>query len=289
MTASNRLVTRPSVSLITKPKVDTAGLQEWIFSEGLEQVAANEETPLGRFVKEVERMTANGDSISEFAGRFCYNSWRKGRSKKAYVNNILSSAHGSVLQHVNYGFAITGVSRALTHELVRHHAGASPSQESQRYVDASSVRFVVPPILLELWNNNLECGEAQEFLRQNLEAVVNYIFWQDYITEALQEDGVDVNFKPSTRKKRANEAARSMLPNATETKVFWTVNVRALRNILEQRGGEGADLEIRRLAVELLKVIQSEAPESFLDIDVDTDNKPSDFGVDRLEVRFCKV
>jgi len=286
----NKMVAGPSVQLIVKPAINVAGLNTWVAEQELDEIASDPTTPLGRFVEGANNGTTTGDEISEFAGRFCYNSWRKGRDTQSYIANIIESGHGSVLQHVNYGFAISGISRALSHELIRHHAGTAPSQESQRYVNADEVRFVVPPILMQLWNNNLSCQEALDWLTHQEQCVENYKAWRDYIVEGLKEEaGFGEELKPSTLKKRANEAARYVLPNAAETKIFWTTNVRALRNIIEQRGGDGADLEIRRLAIEMLRVIESQAEHSFADIDTAPEGKPTDFGIERIEVAHSKV
>ena len=90
------------------------------------------------------------NDLNEVAGRTCYMSFGKGRkSNEEYLENILSSKHGSVLEHAVWNLLITGVSRALTHELVRHRAGFGYSQLSQRYVDESEARYVVPPLYQE--------------------------------------------------------------------------------------------------------------------------------------------
>src|SRR5438552_2415579 len=103
--------------------------------------------------------------LAEIAGRTCHMSFGKGRkSNQEYLENILSSKHGSVLEHAVWNLLITGVSRALTHELVRHRAGFGYSQLSQRYVDESEARYVVPPLYQEneelrlKWQQTIECA-----------------------------------------------------------------------------------------------------------------------------------
>jgi thymidylate synthase (FAD) len=126
---------------ITKPKVYVVGRQTVVPEE------------VARFLQDeglvfTTDTRAAAEVLAEIAGRTCYMSFGKGRkSNQEYVENILSFKHGSVLEHAVWCLLITGVSRALTHELVRHRAGFSYSQLSQRYVDESHARYVVPPAL----------------------------------------------------------------------------------------------------------------------------------------------
>jgi thymidylate synthase (FAD) len=94
--------------------------------------------------------STDGERLAEFAGRLCYMSQRNpaGRSTRDYLDNIKRQGHGSVLEHANYSVLVEGVSRSLTHELVRHRAGMAYSQLSQRYVDESEANFVVPPAII---------------------------------------------------------------------------------------------------------------------------------------------
>ena len=93
---------------------------------------------------------SDGERLAEFAGRLCYMSQRNPakRTTPEYLLNILKQGHGSVLEHANYSLLLEGVSRSLTHELVRHRAGFAYSQLSQRYVDESEAAFVVPPAII---------------------------------------------------------------------------------------------------------------------------------------------
>jgi len=100
--------------------------------------------------------STDGERLAEFAGRLCYMSQRNPaqRSTREYLVNILKQGHGSVLEHANYSLLIEGVSRSLTHELVRHRAGFAYSQLSQRYVDESEASFVVPPAIIGASRSN---------------------------------------------------------------------------------------------------------------------------------------
>jgi thymidylate synthase (FAD) len=209
-----------------------------------------------------------GEALAEFAGRLCYLSFGEdaglegghrsipGRtSNQAYLANILGVKHGSVLEHAVWSLLLEGVSRSLTHELVRHRAGFGFSQLSQRYVDESEIGFVLPPEIeegtpaYEVWEKT--CAATLEGYRGLLAAT----------TAQVGDSG------PATmRKKRARQAARSVLPNCAETKIVVTGNARAWRHFCEMRGSATADVEIRRLALEVLRQLQGEAPHIFSDL-----------------------
>lgn len=203
--------------------------------------------------------SSDGERLAEFAGRLCYMSQRNPaqRTTAEYLENIKKQAHGSVLEHANYSLLLEGVSRSLTHELVRHRAGFAYSQLSQRYVDESVADFVVPPaiigdeVLESSWRTQME--DAQKTYVALVEQLMQRYAWVD--------DKIH-------RRKMAREAARGVLPNSTETKIVVTANVRAWRTMLELRSGEGAELEIRRLAVAVIRVMQGEAPAFFSDFEV---------------------
>ncbi len=199
--------------------------------------------------------------LNEVAGRTCYMSFGKGRrSNQEYLENLLASKHGSVLEHAVWNLLITGVSRSLTHELVRHRAGFGYSQLSQRYVDESSARYVIPPLYQE--NDGL-----REKWRETIETI------RKSYTELAEATALYVQQKhpemaPRDRRKWARQAARSILPNACETKIFVTGNARAWRHFLEQRGSPHAESEIRLLAVEVCRVLKQESPNLFHDIEI---------------------
>lgn len=203
--------------------------------------------------------STDGERLAEFAGRLCYMSQRNPakRETREYLENIKKQGHGSVLEHANYSVLIEGVSRSLTHELIRHRAGWAYSQLSQRYVDESQANYVVPPAVIgepaleEAWRKQID--EAQRAYVQMVEQLMERYAW---VADKVH------------RRKMAREAARSVLPNATETKIVVTGNARAWRTMLELRSSEGAELEIRRLSVLLIRLMQSEAPAFFSDFEI---------------------
>ena len=233
------------------------------------------EEELARFLADEDVVFTTDTSVAaevlnEIAGRTCYMSFGKGRkSNQEYLENILSSKHGSVLEHAVWNLLITGVSRALTHELVRHRAGFGYSQLSQRYVDESEARYVVPPLYQEneelrlKWQQTIEC--ARKAYAELAEATAQYV----------QQKHPEM--APRDRRKWARQAARSILPNACETKIFVTGNSRAWRHFLELRGSPHAETEIRLLAVEICKVLKRESPNIFHDIELvdEPDGMPS--------------
>jgi thymidylate synthase (FAD) len=152
---------------------------------------------------------------------------------------IMSSGHYSALEHAVYTFAIDGVSRAMTHQLVRHRL-ASYNQQSQRYVSYSDdPDFIVPPEV------EADPGLAKTFLEACREAFASY--------RTLIDAGV------------APEDARYLLPNAMETKIVVTMNMRELLHFFELRACKRAQWEIRELALAMLSIVEPTAPYVFLD------------------------
>jgi thymidylate synthase (FAD) len=200
----------------------------------------------------------DGERLAEFAGRICYMSQHNPakRSTAEYLENIKKQGHGSVLEHAVYVLLLEGISRSLTHELVRHRAGFGYSQLSQRYVDESHAAFVMPPAVIgdaaaeAAWEAQMTSAQAAY-----VEAVERLMKRYEWVDDKVH------------RRKMAREAARSVLPNGTETKIVVSGNVRAWRTMLELRAGEGAEQEIRRLAVAVLRLLQAEAPAFFSDFE----------------------
>jgi thymidylate synthase (FAD) len=235
--ASPRLYYEPKISLLARPSFQTP-----------EHLGVN-------WIGE----STDGERLAEFAGRLCYMSQRNpaSRSTREYLENIKKQGHGSVLEHATYSLLLEGVSRSLTHELVRHRAGFAYSQLSQRYVDESEASFVVPPAVAG-------DEELESAWRAQIESAQNtYVALVGQLMERYGWVADKVH-----RRKMAREAARAVLPNATETKIVVTANARAWRTMLELRSSEGAELEIRRLAVAVLRLLQEEAPGFFSDFEI---------------------
>jgi len=210
--------------------------------------------------------TVSAEVLCEVAGRICYMSFARPRpgGNRAYLEHIKESGHGSVLEHAVWNLLITGVSRSLTHELVRHRAGFSYSQLSQRYVDESTAEYVEPDIIASdaelhvVWSKAVRC--AHEAYNQLVRLIETKLKDRSFASRWLPSYATTTD-----RRKLARQAARSVLPNATETKIFVTANARALRHFLELRGSRHAEPEIRKLANILLEVLQRESPHLFGD------------------------
>lgn len=201
-----------------------------------------------------------GQALAEFAGRACYQSWRKPNPTTAtnagYLNHILEVGHLSVLEHGTVSFYITGVSRSLTHELIRHRH-FSYSQLSQRYVPERAAAMVEPDVIAE-----------DPELHQLFHAAARAS--QRAYNELLA--GLEKRFadepNATLRRKQARQAARAVLPNATETRVVVTGNYRAWRHFIAMRATEHADVEIRALALQCLRQLRTAAPNVFSDFEI---------------------
>ena len=240
----------PSVYLVTKPAINWPQIANFFEEENV--------PPIPDSVRAGDDESA---AVIEISARMCYMSYGRGRRDITdFINNLLSSKDGSVFEHVNYGLIVTGVSRSLTHELVRHRAGFAYSQRSQRYVDETEGTFVIPPALS---SERDFTKEARKVLDDALiHAAESYTELVTALEKSLPKSIFDSN---TDRRKAIRQAARSVLPNATETKIFITANVRALRHFIELRGANFADWEIRFLAIEILKLLRVEAPLLFGD------------------------
>ncbi|WP_409434423.1 FAD-dependent thymidylate synthase [Mycobacterium sp. SMC-14] len=201
-----------------------------------------------------------GQALVEFAGRACYQSWSKPNPRTAtnaaYLSHIIDVGHFSVLEHASVTFYITGISRSATHELIRHRH-FSFSQLSQRYVPEPDSRVVVPPGMED-------DPELQQILTDAADAS------RAAYVELLARLEAKFADQPNAvlRRKQARQAARAVLPNATETRIVVTGNYRAWRHFIAMRASEHADVEIRRLAVECLRQLADVAPAAFGDFQI---------------------
>lgn len=178
------------------------------------------------------------EALLEHAGRICYRSQARGQPAR-FLQARIREGHESIIEHASVTFEISGISRACSHQLVRHRL-ASYSQESQRYVDMSEPEFVVPPSVAD---NPM----AQEV-------------WDEFMSHVadtyhrLRELGV------------RKEDARFVLPNASATRIIVTMNFRSLRHLFAVRCEKAAQWEIRALALEMLRQVHALAPAVFADL-----------------------
>ncbi|MBW2038359.1 MAG: FAD-dependent thymidylate synthase [Deltaproteobacteria bacterium] len=192
-------------------------------------------------------------SLLYVAYRQCYSSrwagdmWEEDISegrKATFIREMMVSGHDSPLEHVKFTFAIEGISRALTHQLVRYRI-ASYSQQSQRYVDMERFNYIVPPSIAE-----------DEVLRKEFLRLMDDI-QRGYLTlvAGFKEKGIVGE--------KAYEDARFVLPQAVETKIVVTMNCRELLHFFAQRCCQRAQWEIRALANKMLEICRKELPPVF--------------------------
>jgi thymidylate synthase (FAD) len=247
-----RIITEPSVYLIGKQVIADAELTRFLADHGVSWESDSE---------------VAAEVVTETSGRLCYMSFARPRpgGNSAYLHHIKEVGHGSVLEHAVWNFLITGISRSLSHELVRHRAGWAYSQLSQRYVDESVAEYVEPDVIAndpEMHAVWLEAVTRSHAAYLKLAELLNKKLADPQAAAAAM---LPPDADRTTRRKTARQAARSVLPNATETKIAVTANARALRHFLEQRGSVFAEPEIRKLANKMLDILQAESPNLFSD------------------------
>jgi thymidylate synthase (FAD) len=169
--------------------------------------------------------------------------------QREYFANILRSAHGSVLEHANYSFALRDCSRVFTHEIVRHRAGSAFSQESLRYVRLADIGFRVSPAL--------------EPVREQVISIVEQL--EEFQLSAAQKLGIDAEGVPFHVKKEVTSALRRLAPIGLSTDIIWTANARALRHVIEMRTAPGAEEELRLVFDKVAQIMLREAPDLFQD------------------------
>ncbi len=250
----------PGVAMLARPAVSTANLAP--FLDGFDQ-----ELSFDEYLNDPTSLPAAAQ-LCKVAGQLCYMSFGPGRTKNEradrYFDNLKSSGHGSVLEHATFSFLFYGVSRSLTHELVRHRAGFGFSQVSQRYVSGKVLRFVERPEYLA----------DPELHRRFIERIDNAAEEYEYLSERLvdmQKEGTAIlsgEMRTDLRKK-GQQTARSVLPNETEAPIVVTANVRSWRHFIEMRASDHAETEIRELGLRVFLCLRMEEPILFDDYSVD--------------------
>lgn len=246
---------QPEVFLVARPAIDYGELAAYLREAGGES-----------WLERLDRGELDNDpqNLAEFAGRLCYRSWAPGLNpnvtrvrpdQSSYLRNILTQAHGSVLEHVSFTFALHNVSRVLTHELVRHRPGTAVSQESLRYVRLADIPFWFPA-----WAR--EDAELMKRATALLEQVEEFQRWMAGHF-GLDDEGVGMG-----EKKHKTSFMRRLAPDGVATSLVWTANVRTLRHTIEARTDPGAEEEIRLLFGKIGQLMRAEAPDLFGDYEV---------------------
>lgn len=217
---------------------------------------------------ELLRYTPDGEKLIASAAKLCYSSVgisdiEEGLEEdeiSRFLRILTDLGHESPIEHVNFTFGVEGVSRTLSHQLVRHRI-ASYSQQSQRYVRLDQFEYIVPPSI----GNNFEARnifiKTMKDAQKSYDQIVDILFkkhYDNHIAEGLEEKQAK-----SKAEKKAIEDARYVFPNACETKIVFTMNARALLNFFRLRCCNRAQWEIRDMAIEMLKLVKAVYPTVF--------------------------
>lgn len=246
-----KLFFKPKVYMVSYPMLNYESVRE-ILSE---EFPEDQNTWAGEDASDASTDASTGEKICEFAGRMCYGSFGKKQGRKStleYISNIIDMGHGSVLEHANYGFLVCRASRGFTHQMVRHRAGFSYSQESTHFIKygPEQANFCLPG-MEGLTRKSLET--LQNTLNRAMET---YIWVVDEIDRQLPEE-------TERRGKAMTGTARNVLPIAIESKLMFTANIRALRHFVELRGAHDNTMEIREVACQVVELMKERCPVAF--------------------------
>lgn len=211
------------------------------------------------------RYTPEGEKLIAAAAKLCYSPAGiadidenlDGNKVESFLSLLMDLNHESPMEHISFTFGVEGVSRTLTHQLVRHRI-ASFSQQSQRYVKLKQFEYIVPPAIegdekaRSIFLKAME--EDQKYYDEIVEILYNK-HYKEYIKDGYSEKQAD-----SRAEKKAIEDARYVFPNACETKIVVTMNARALINFFRLRTCNRAQWEIRELAILMLKEVKKVYP-----------------------------
>lgn len=198
--------------------------------------------------------------LLELAGRLCYDSYsaeggnpnvtRIRTDRVAYLQNLIRSGHGSVLEHASFNFGFRNVSVVMTQELIRHRVGTAISQESGRYVRPTELEIVDTPYMQDPENR---VRMQHKFQMQ----------WNDYVEEVARYDWDSM---PFSEKKELTSELRGMLPMRRATSIVWTGNIRALRHVIDMRTSPHAEWEIRFVFTKVLDEMLEQSVALFEDL-----------------------
>ena len=249
----------PGVVLIAAPAVNLGGMKK--FLDGYPK-----DYKFDRYFDDPTKLSPV-DQLIKIAGQVCYASYGPVRTfnkdVEGYVENLIHSGHGSVLEHPNFSFLLYGISRSNSHEIVRHRAGVGYSQLSQRFVSGRVLRFVERPEYQgdETLHNDFE--ETIDFIAKKYEWRTSYLLAKQKAGDKI----LSAEAKTDLRKK-VQQAARSVLTNEAETVIVMTGNIRAWRHMISMRASEHAEVEIRKTFFNVYQVFDKVAPTEFRDFKV---------------------
>ena len=214
------------------------------------------------FVKD----SSDADSLIEFAGRACYETWDRPNphtaSNESYIRHIMEVGHTALLEHPTATFYIRGLSQGCAHEFMRHRH-LSFSQLSQRFTPNEDIDVVIPAEIADDQELAALFLEACDVARETFSELLNSI-------EKKTSEDTAGRVNALLRRKQARQAAKAILPSAAETRVVVTGNFRTWRHFIGMRASENADREVRQLAIAVLEQLRSVSPHAFGDFAVTT-------------------
>ncbi len=249
-------LTHPGVVVLARPQTNLAGLAGFLSGYG-------EDSPFPEYLNDPTRLPDSAQ-LCKVAGQLCYMSFGRKRSYNAdairYFDNLKSSGHGSVFEHANFSLLLYGISRSVTHELVRHRAVMAFSQQSQRYVSGRMLRFVERP------EYTIDEALHAQFLQRIDRAAAEYATITERIL-GMQREGTQLLTAEARTdlRKKVQQTARSVLPNETEAPIVVTGNARSWRHVISMRASAHAETEIRELAVRVFLCLYLTDPILFSD------------------------
>lgn len=259
--------TTPQVFLVARPSLDLNGISSYLDLVGGQ---AHYLRLLNGVAGENGHQRRPGSFLIELMGRLCYRSWDIGLNpnvtqirtdRRKYLENIIKTGHGSVLEHASYSFIFAYVSRVFTHELVRHRAGTAFSQESMRFVRLEDLGFAMPDIF----------PETPEGAGLEIKARMLLEYMEEFQLEAARVNGLDDEGVPFARKKEITSAMRRFAPDGLSTHIGFTANVRTLRWLTQLRTDPSAEVEIRKVFGLVGDIMAMEEPILFEDFEVSDD------------------
>ena len=241
----------PQVKIIAETKMDFEHLQSY-----LDSIGATEYDP--------RSTESDGESLIMAAGKACYRSWQPGLNPnvtrtrsdtKEYIGNIISTGHGSVLEHTSVSFLIYNVSRVFTHELVRHRVGTAFSQESLRFVRLVDIDFWIPQVLKDEDNAD---GEGVALIKEAVEYLESV---QEKLAKIYHID----ERKSFAIKKKLTSAFRRLAPIGLATCIVFSMNLRTARHLIPLRTSRHAEEEIRLVFSQIAEILVERFPHVFQD------------------------
>ena len=254
-----RQIDRPTVYLVARTMLDHDGLSAYL-------------QDIGNPDWQADPAVSDGENLIEAAGRMCYRSWQPydpekpeasnpnvtnvRRGNTAYIGNVLKSGHGSILEHVNLTFICRNISRAFTHELVRHRAGMAYSQQSLRYVRLDNLPFWIP-----------ESARENEAARKKFEDVIDFLeTTQKELAEIFGMAGIE----DFTTKKQLTSMFRRVAPIGIGTTIMVSGNLRSWRHIIAMLTSPHAEEEIRLVTGQIAEICKEQYPSVFQDMTFDS-------------------